>query len=80
MYSAALLFIWASVAGHANAWTVTLAAAVTVLAVARVRAEERLLRTKYAVCLANIRTAVNHPHGAATTLTTKPGRRPRSIV
>jgi len=48
MYSAALLFIWASVAGHANAWTVTLAAAVTVLAVARVRAEERLLRTKYA--------------------------------
>jgi protein-S-isoprenylcysteine O-methyltransferase Ste14 len=47
MYAAALLFIWAAVVSHVSALTLTIGIAVTVVAVARVIAEERLLRTQY---------------------------------
>ena len=43
MYAAALLFIWASIGGHRSALTVAIGVAVTVLAIARVIAEDRLL-------------------------------------
>jgi protein-S-isoprenylcysteine O-methyltransferase Ste14 len=48
MYSAALLFIWAAVVGHPRTLTFALGVAVTVLCVARVFAEERLLRAELA--------------------------------
>lgn len=47
MYSAALLFIWAAVVSHASVLTLTIGIAATVVAIARVVAEERLLRAKY---------------------------------
>ena len=47
MYSAALLFIWAGVVSHASLLTLSIGVAVTVVAVVRVIAEERLLRAKY---------------------------------
>ncbi len=48
MYSAALLFIWAGVLSHLSGLTLAVGIAVTCLAVVRVRAEERLLRARYA--------------------------------
>jgi len=47
MYSAALLFIWAGILSHLSAFTLAIGVVVTVVAVARVIAEERLLRAKY---------------------------------
>ncbi len=47
MYSAALLFVWAAVAGHPSRLTLAVGVAVTCVAVARVIAEERLLRERY---------------------------------
>jgi len=47
MYSAALLFVWAGVVSHASAFTLVVGLAVTAVAVARVIAEERLLRAKF---------------------------------
>jgi protein-S-isoprenylcysteine O-methyltransferase Ste14 len=47
MYAAALLFIWAGVGSHLSAWTLGAGAAVTGIVIARVIAEERLLRARY---------------------------------
>ena len=47
MYSAALLLIWASIAGHLSLLTIGIGVVVTAVAVARVSAEERLLRAQY---------------------------------
>jgi protein-S-isoprenylcysteine O-methyltransferase Ste14 len=47
MYSAALLFIWAAVVSHASVLTLTIGIVVTVVAIVRIIAEERLLRTRY---------------------------------
>jgi protein-S-isoprenylcysteine O-methyltransferase Ste14 len=47
MYSAALLFIWAGVVSHLSAFTLTIGVVATVVAITRVIAEERLLKTKY---------------------------------
>jgi protein-S-isoprenylcysteine O-methyltransferase Ste14 len=47
MYSAALMFVWASVLGHISAFTVGLGVAVTALTMVRVGAEERLLQAQY---------------------------------
>ena len=47
MYSAALLFVWAAVLGHLSGLTLAVGVAATGLAVARVIAEERLLREGY---------------------------------
>jgi protein-S-isoprenylcysteine O-methyltransferase Ste14 len=47
MYSAALLFIWAGIAGHLSVLTLVIGIAVTVVVIARVVMEERLLRVKY---------------------------------
>ena len=47
MYSAALLFVWASVIGHLSNLTLAIGVAVTCVAVGRVIAEERLLRKQY---------------------------------
>ena len=46
-YSAALLFVWAAVIGHLSRLTLAVGVAVTCVAVARVIAEERLLRKQY---------------------------------
>ena len=48
MYASALLFIWAGILTHVKVWTVALGIADTVLIIARVVAEERLLRDGYA--------------------------------
>jgi protein-S-isoprenylcysteine O-methyltransferase Ste14 len=48
MYSAALLFVWAAVVGHPLAWTLAIGVAVTGVVVARVVAEDRLLRGQFA--------------------------------
>ena len=45
--SAALLFVWAAVIGHLSMLTLAVGVAVTCVAVARVIAEERLLRKQY---------------------------------
>ncbi len=47
MYSAALLFIWASVVSHLSALTLAIGISVTAVAIARVLAEERLLSVEY---------------------------------
>ena len=47
MYSAVLLLVWASVAGHPSAVTVAIGIAVAGLVIARVVAEDRLLIAKY---------------------------------
>jgi len=47
MYSAVLLFVWAGIASHVSALTLAIGVAVTIVIVARVVAEERLLRAKY---------------------------------
>lgn len=47
MYSAALVFIWAGVAGHLSVLTLAIGVAVTAVVIARVNVEERLLRAKY---------------------------------
>lgn len=47
MYSAALLFVWAAVVGHLSSLTLAVGVAATGVAVARVIAEERLLRERY---------------------------------
>jgi len=47
MYSAALLFVWAGIASHRSALTLAIGVAVTIVVIARVVAEERLLRAKY---------------------------------
>jgi protein-S-isoprenylcysteine O-methyltransferase Ste14 len=47
MYAAALLFVWAGIASHPSAFTLAIGVAVTVVAISRVIAEERLLRAKY---------------------------------
>jgi len=47
MYAAALLFVWAGVLGHASVLTLAIGAVVTAVALARVVAEERLLRAEY---------------------------------
>jgi len=47
MYSAALLFIWAGVAGHLSVLTLAIGIAVTAVGVARVIVEEQLLRAEY---------------------------------
>jgi len=44
MYSAALLFVWAAVLGHMSTLTLVVGAVVTGVGIARVIAEERLLR------------------------------------
>ena len=48
MYAAALLFVWAGVASHVSALTLALGAACTGVVIARVFAEERLLRARFA--------------------------------
>jgi len=48
MYASALLFLWAGIVTHLKLWTVGLGVANTTLVVARVVAEERLLRVRYA--------------------------------
>jgi protein-S-isoprenylcysteine O-methyltransferase Ste14 len=47
MYSAVLLLVWASVVSHVSVLTLAIGIAATVLTVARVIAEERLLRAQY---------------------------------
>ena len=47
MYSAALIFIWAGIASHRSIWTLAVGIAVTAVCIARVIAEERMLRAKY---------------------------------
>ena len=47
MYSAALLFVWAAVVSHVSALTLAIGIAVTIVAIARVIAEERLLSAQY---------------------------------
>jgi protein-S-isoprenylcysteine O-methyltransferase Ste14 len=47
MYSAVLLFVWAAVVSHVSVLTLTIGIAATVLTIARVIAEERLLRAQY---------------------------------
>jgi len=47
MYSAALLFIWAGIASHLSVLTVATGLVVTAVVIARVIAEERLLKAKY---------------------------------
>lgn len=48
MYSAVLLFVWASVAGHPSALTISIGTLVTAIGIARVVVEERLLRASLA--------------------------------
>ncbi len=48
MYSAALLFIWAGVLSHLSLFTLAIGVGATVVAVARVVAEERILRSELA--------------------------------
>jgi len=47
MYAAALLFIWVSIAGHWSMVNASIGLAVTVFALVRISAEERLLRERY---------------------------------
>lgn len=47
MYASALLFLWAGILTHLKVWTVGLGVADTALIIARVVAEERLLRARY---------------------------------
>lgn len=47
MYSAVLLLVWPAVLSHRSAWTVVVGVTVTATVVARVTAEERLLRIRY---------------------------------
>jgi protein-S-isoprenylcysteine O-methyltransferase Ste14 len=47
MYAAVLLFAWAGVTSHASAFTLVIGVALTAVIVARVIAEERLLRAAY---------------------------------
>ena len=47
MYLAALVFVWAGIVSHASALTFIVGIALTAVVVARVIAEERLLRAKY---------------------------------
>jgi protein-S-isoprenylcysteine O-methyltransferase Ste14 len=47
MYSAALLFIWTAVVSHLSVLTLAIGIACTGLAVARVFAEEQLLRARF---------------------------------
>jgi protein-S-isoprenylcysteine O-methyltransferase Ste14 len=47
MYAAALLFMWAGVASHASPWPLAVGIVITAIVVARVVAEEGLLRAKY---------------------------------
>jgi protein-S-isoprenylcysteine O-methyltransferase Ste14 len=47
MYAAALLFVWAAVISHLSGLTLAIGMACTGLAVARVFAEERLLRARF---------------------------------
>jgi len=47
MYSAALLFIWPAVLSHLSTMNLAIGLAVTLVVVARVIAEERLLRARY---------------------------------
>jgi len=47
MYSAALLFVWTSVVGHLSVLTLAIGIAVAAVVIARVIAEERLLRAQY---------------------------------
>ena len=47
MYSAVLLFVWAAVVSHLSVLTLAIGIAVTVVVIARVIAEERLLRARY---------------------------------
>lgn len=47
MYSAALLFVWAGVVSHLSVLTLAIGGAVTVVAIARIIAEERLLTAQY---------------------------------
>jgi protein-S-isoprenylcysteine O-methyltransferase Ste14 len=47
MYSAALFFIWPAVLSHLSTMNLAIGLAVTLVVVARVIAEERLLRARY---------------------------------
>ena len=47
MYSAVLVFIWAGIASHASKLTLAIGIVVTVVIIARLIAEERLLRAQY---------------------------------
>jgi len=47
MYAAVLLLIWAGVVSHVSVFTLSIGIAVTVVAFARIVAEERLLRVQY---------------------------------
>jgi protein-S-isoprenylcysteine O-methyltransferase Ste14 len=47
MYSGALLFVWAAVVSHLSLLTLVIGIAFTAVIVARVFAEERLLRARY---------------------------------
>ena len=47
MYSAALLFVWTAILSHLSKLNVTLGLAVVSVVVARIVAEERLLRARY---------------------------------
>jgi len=48
MYSAVLMFMWAGILGHRSLWSAAAGAGVTALVAARIVAEERLLRARYA--------------------------------
>ena len=47
MYAAALLFVWGAVIGHASRVTLAIGIVVTAVVIARVVAEERVLRATY---------------------------------
>lgn len=47
MYAAALLFVWAAVASHLSGFTLAVGVVVSVVVIARVVVEERLLRARY---------------------------------
>ncbi len=47
MYFAALVFIWAGIAGHVSQFTLATGVVVTGVCIARVIVEERLLRAKF---------------------------------
>lgn len=44
MYSAVLLFVWAGIASHFSVFTLAIGIGITIVCIARVFAEERLLR------------------------------------
>ncbi len=56
MYSSVLLLIWSGIVSHRSTWTMVLGVVVTSMVVARVYAEERLLRSRFPDYAAYART------------------------